>query len=229
MNRIPLVLLLLLACSGPEDQIQPSVETDSFEAESQSVEAPSEKGPEASVPTPTPEAAPPIEGPQFQMKAGDAAAGGWQTQSEESPADLAEAQPLSDAERARYSQVATELVRAINDENREAYRALHTDEAWESAIPWWRDMFPLQISRFGRIAKAYAPVRGMIRFGGMGFQGGEGEMATVVVRFEEPTGGALSFEIDDANKITKTSVFIKEELAHYSPEGKDAELIYELK
>ncbi|MEQ8765618.1 MAG: hypothetical protein RL885_16960 [Planctomycetota bacterium] len=246
MIRFAWLLTLLVACSGPDDSKTPeepkdtaasapsrssAAEPESSEpSESESKEMtsadPSEPFPYPHQPGATqPE---PGSGPQFQMKP-EGAPSGWQSQPEEISEEELAGKPLTEAERKQYSEIARKLVQAINAEDREAYRALHTDAAWSEAIDWWRDMFPQQIARFGRISKAWTPVREMIRFGGMGFRGGDGNMVTLVIRFEEPMGGALSFELDDAGKIQRTSVYIKEELAHYAPEGEKAKLIYELK
>lgn len=132
--------------------------------------------------------------------------------------------PLTKEEQVRYDRVAAALVTAINAEDRKAYRALHTDEAWESAIDWWRDMFAAQCAKFGPMVKAYPCTRETLRFGKMGFRG---EGTSFVAIFEEKVGAALTFELNADNKITRTSVFIKEELRHY--EAGDAKPIYEKK
>jgi hypothetical protein len=125
----------------------------------------------------------------------------------------------------RYDAVAAALVTAINARDAESYRALHTDAAWETAIPWWREMFPEQLEAFGGIVRAWAPRRGLIKLGKVGFRGDEGNGATFVVRFEEPAGGALSFELNADGKIVRTSVMIGRQLGLY--EADDAEPIYE--
>lgn len=132
--------------------------------------------------------------------------------------------PLTKEEQARYDAVATKLVTAINAEDRNAFRALHTDEAWEAAIDWWRDMFAVQRAKFGPIVKAYPCTRETLRFGKMGFRG---EGTSFVAIFEEKVGAALTFELNADNKITSTSVFIKEELRSY--EAGDVKPIYEKK
>jgi hypothetical protein len=130
------------------------------------------------------------------------------------------AEPLSEADRERYTRVAASLVTAINAEDRVAYRALHTDEGWNTAIDWWQNMFAMQTSKWGRIDRAWPPTRGVIRVGGIGFRGDEGERgATVMIHFEEGVGGALTFALDENDKIRSTSVFIKEELGDYAPAG----------
>lgn len=136
----------------------------------------------------------------------------------------AAATPLTKEEQTRYDAVAAALVKAMNAEDRKAYRALHTDEAWESTIDWWRDMFAAQRAKFGPIVLAYPCTRETLRFGKMGFRG---EGTTFVAIFEEKVGGAFSFEINADNKITSTSVFIKEEMASY--DGGGAKPIYERK
>lgn len=137
------------------------------------------------------------------------------------------AEPLSQTDRERYTRVGVALVTAINAEDRDAYRALHSDEGWNTAIDWWQNMFAMQTGRWGRIDRAWPPTRGVIRVGGMGFRGSEGEGgATVMIRFEEGVGGALTFALDENDKIRSTSVFIKEELGQYAPA--DATPVYEL-
>lgn len=132
---------------------------------------------------------------------------------------------LTKAEQARYDAVARKLVAAINDRDKKAYRALHTDEAWANAIDWWRDMFTAQVLRFGPIQRAYPPQRGMIRFGKMGMGGDARNGASFVVIFEKKVGGLFSIELNDEDKIVHTSVFIKEELGQY--EGLGAKPVYE--
>jgi hypothetical protein len=133
---------------------------------------------------------------------------------------------LTPDERRRYARVAVELVRAINEEDRAAYRALFTDAGWSAAFTWWRDMFALQTATYGRIARAYAPRRGLISFGGMAFRGDEGGGATFIVHFEEPNGAALSFALDGSGRIDHTSVFVKQELFGLDPGP--TEIIYQL-
>lgn len=132
--------------------------------------------------------------------------------------------PLTEDEQARYDAVAAALVTAINAEDRKAYRALHTDEAWEAAIDWWRDMFAAQCAKYGPVVKAYPCTRETLRFGKMGFRG---EGTSFVAIFEEKVGAALTFELNADNKIISTSVFIKEELRGY--EAGDLKPIYEKK
>lgn len=150
--------------------------------------------------------------------------GGSFVAKEDAAAAPAPLPPLTKEEQVRYDAVAAALVTAINAEDRKAYRALHTDEAWESAIDWWRDMFAVQRAKFGPMVKAYPCTRETLRFGKMGFRG---EGTSFVVIFEEKVGAALSFELNVDNKITRTSVFIKEELRSY--EAGEVKPIYEKK
>lgn len=132
---------------------------------------------------------------------------------------------LTNSEQARYDAVVRKLVAAINDRDKTAYRALHTDAAWANAIDWWRDMFTAQVLKFGPIRRAYPPQRGMVRFGKMGMGGDARNGASFVVIFEKKVGGLFSFELNDEDKIVHTSVFIKEELGEY--DGWGAKVIYE--
>jgi len=125
---------------------------------------------------------------------------------------------LTEAMQKRYNAVGLALVKAINAGDKSAYRALFTDEGWDSAMEWWRDMFAVQVKRFGRIEKAWAPTRGVIVVGRIGVSG-QGDGAGMLVRFEEPAGGLLTFTLDDTDHIVATTVFIKEELGHAEPEG----------
>ena len=134
------------------------------------------------------------------------------------PKKSMEAPGLSAEQQKRYDAVGLALVKAINAGDKEAYRKLFTDEAWDSAIPWWRDMFAVQVKRFGRIEKAWAPKRGIIVVGKIGVNG-EGEGAGMLVKFEEPAGGLLTFTLDDKDRIAATRVFVKEELGYAEPEG----------
>lgn len=129
--------------------------------------------------------------------------------------------PLTQKEQVRYNRVARRLVEAINKQDKPAYRGLHTDEGWAGAIDWWQDMFSRQILRFGRIERAYPPRRGVFRVGNMGMGGDERNGATFLVIFEDQVGGLLSFELNSEDKITHTSVFIKEELAAHPDLGQE--------
>jgi len=134
---------------------------------------------------------------------------------------------LSEADQKRYNEVAIKLVKAINNEDRETYRTLFSDEGWEASISWWKEMLAPQTSRYGRIARAYAPRRGFMKFGGMAFRGDRGEReATIVVHFEEPFGAALTIALDEEGLIRKTNTFAKAELAFLDP-GED-KIIFQL-
>lgn len=136
-----------------------------------------------------------------------------------------ESPPLTADEQKRYDAVALALLRALEKEDKVAYRALHTDAAWNDAIDWWRDLFAAQRASFGPIVRGYPCARGLIRFGKLGYRSELANGAICVVRFEDKVGGAFSFELDKDGKIARTSVFIKEELAQYDP--KDVKPIYE--
>lgn len=134
---------------------------------------------------------------------------------------------LTAEESQRYTEVAKKLIMALNSEDKKAYRALFTDASWESAIPWFREMFATQISSFGRIKTAYAPRRGLVRVTEkMSFRGGSESSVAVMVKFENGMGGALSFELNADNKIVSSSVFIKQELAEF--DDKTTQPIFEL-
>lgn len=165
-----------------------------------------------------------VAAPKEETAATPAAPSGMNFQSSGKPTSIEEINkgvtPMTQAELDRYARVAVALVTAINAEDRAAYRELHTDEGWRTAIDWWQNMFAMQTSKFGRIDRAWPPTRGVVRVGGLGFRGNEGDAgATVMVRFEDGVGGALTFVLDEHDKIASTSVFIKEELGHYAPDG----------
>jgi thiol-disulfide isomerase/thioredoxin len=144
------------------------------------------------------------------------------------PEGAADDKPLTGDELVRYTLVGQKLVKAINSEDREAYRALFTDEAWESAIPWWREMFSSQISSFGRIETAFSPRRGTVRIGEKMSYSAESENgATLMVRFEEQAGGALTFELNADNLIISSNVYISREMAQYNDSS--AAPIFQLK
>lgn len=133
--------------------------------------------------------------------------------------------PLTETEQERYDGVARTLVEAINSGNEKKYRALFTDEGWNSSIDWWRDMFSAQISSFGKIEKAWSPRRGIVQVGTLG-AGSEWGGARFLVKFEEPTGGVLTILLNDQDKITRTDVFIHRGLGYQDPS--EGELIYTL-
>ena len=144
--------------------------------------------------------------------------GGWEAGSgARSPASRATA--LTPKEQQRYDQAAVALLRAIKADDKAAYRALHSDEGWNTAIDWWQAMFVKQRARFGPITRAYPGVRGAIRFSKFAYESELESGASFVIRFEEKVGGVLTFRLDEAGKIAATSVFIKEELREYSPDG----------
>lgn len=145
-------------------------------------------------------------------------ADGWATAAGSQPA-ASRAAALSRQEQERYDRVAVKLLLAMKAEDAAAYRALHSDEGWSTAIDWWQAMFAQQRARFGPITRAYPGVRGPIRFDKFGYESGVPDCVAFVVRFEERVGGVLAFRLNDAGKIVATSVFIKEELRDYQPEG----------
>ena len=61
----------------------------------------------------------------------------------------------------------------------------------------------------------------------MSFRGGSDQSATIMVKFEDAIGGALTFELNDDNKIISSNVFIKKELAAFV--DKTTAPIFELK
>ena len=74
---------------------------------------------------------------------------------------------------------------------------------------------------------AYNVGRGFIKVGKMGFRGDEeGGGVTFLVRFEEPMGGALTFRLDEKDRIVQTDVFISQGLGLQDPEG--VELLFPL-
>lgn len=153
---------------------------------------------------------------------------GWDVEKENAEDLLSEEFPaLADSERVQYTAVGLALVQTINAGDEETYRQLFTDEGWESAIDWWRDMFALQKEKFGLIERAYEPRRGYIRVGKLAYLGEVKDGATMLVTFEEPKGGALNFKLDESGKIIQTDVFIHTNFAISEPE--ELPLIYALK
>jgi len=141
------------------------------------------------------------------------------------PERLPEFPPFTETEQNRYNAIARTLVESINRGDRETYRGLFTDAGWEQSIDWWHDMFAAQTARFGKIAKAWAPQRGIVRAGKLG-AGNDWGGAALMVHFEEPVGGVLTIHLDDSGKIARTDVFIQRGLGAQEPEG--IELIYRL-
>jgi hypothetical protein len=133
---------------------------------------------------------------------------------------------LSATDQKRYEDVALKLVLAINARDADAYRALFSDEGWDASIPWWRDMFAVQVENYGKIATAFAPARGFVQVGSLGFRGDLEGGVTFLVKFEEPMGGALTIILDESGEIFGTNVFMKQQLGLYDPEN--AVVLYEL-
>jgi len=161
----------------------------------------------------------------FLMALGMAVPSGMMAKEEQKPSEepAAPKQPmdgpgLTEAQQRRYNAVGLALVKAINAGDTASYRALFTDEGWSSAIDWWRDMFARQTKLFGRIEKAWAPIRGVVVVGKIGVRG-DGNGAGMLVKFEQPAGGLLTFTLDDTDRISATNVFVKEELGYAEPEG----------
>jgi hypothetical protein len=134
--------------------------------------------------------------------------------------------PLTAVEQARYDRVARTLVESLNAHDKKTYRSLFTDEAWGNAIDWYREMFATQLMSFGKIERAYAPRRGIVRVGKMGIGGDARGGASFVAIFEDQVGGVFSIELNDKDQIVHSSVFIKQELAAF--DGWEAKPIYEL-
>ncbi|MFN0136678.1 MAG: hypothetical protein ACKVS9_11250 [Phycisphaerae bacterium] len=132
---------------------------------------------------------------------------------------------LSADEQARFDAAAVAWLRALNADDKAAYRALHSDDGWTKSIDWWQNMFTAQRAKFGAITRAYPCTRAVIRFGGFGFQCKDvpGGVSFVAI-FEENVGGVFTFSLDATGKISGSSVFIKEEIASY--DGGAAKPIY---
>ncbi len=122
-----------------------------------------------------------------------------------------------------YVRVGIALVECINagETERESYRALFTDAGWEGSIDWWHNMFRVQREKFGSIRLAYAPSPGEKRLGRMAYSAGQEGGRTRMVLFDEPVGGALTFELSAEGKIVKSNVFISQQMALYEGEEKD--------
>lgn len=170
----------------------------------------------------------------FQPAPEGAKTSGWQSAPSSPSSDSRKTEgrpedkpPLTKAEQARYDRVTRALVEALNTGDKKGYRDLFTDEGWENAIDWYRDMFAVQLMRFGKIERAFPPQRGIVRVGKMGFGGDARNGATFVAIFEDQVGGLFSIELNDQDRIVHSSVFIKHELASFS--DWDVEPIYELR
>lgn len=132
---------------------------------------------------------------------------------------------LSADEQARFDAAAVAWLRALNADDKAAYRALHSDEGWNKSIDWWQNMFTAQRAKFGAITRAYPCTRAVIRFGKFGFQCKDvPDGVSFVAIFEENVGGVFTFSLDATGKISGSSVFIKEEIASY--DGGGAKVIY---
>jgi len=108
--------------------------------------------------------------------------------------------PLTEAERDRYDRVTVAFVRAVNTGDRKAYRALLTDDGWESSIPWFKDMFRVQINKFGFVETVYATTHAVHHFGGRGVGAEHMDGDAFAVDSEDPFGGVLAIELDKENQ-----------------------------
>jgi hypothetical protein len=141
-------------------------------------------------------------------------------QQAESLDDIPEANypPLTESETKRYTKIAKKLVKYILENNKDEYRKLFTDEGWEASIPWWHEMFAIQRTIFGPIAKAYAPTRELVMTSGLGVQGPFADGAAFIIQFEDSAGGLLSIKLDEHGKITATDVFVTDALGAFKGE-----------
>jgi hypothetical protein len=143
----------------------------------------------------------------------DAAAG-------EEPRSLDELQPVpfDSATTARYREVAAGLAAAVATGDTAAFRSLHTDSGWAQTDDWWKGMLADQKKSFGRIVRARGPLRGVVRAGSIGV-GVPRDGAAILVLFEREAGASMSFVLDDAGKIVKSSLWVQRELAKANTEG----------
>jgi len=155
-----------------------------------------------------------------QMAGADAGAG------REEPGSLDELQPVpfDSATTARYRDAAVKLAAAVATGDAAAFRSLHTDSGWAQTDDWWRAMLADQKKSFGRIVRAVGPLRGVVRAASFGV-GVPRDGVAILVLFEREAGASMSFVLDDAGKIVKSSLWVQRELAKASTEG--AETLWE--
>lgn len=146
---------------------------------------------------------------------------GWTASPNAAGAKRASSAPstLSAEEQKRFDAVAVALLRAMKADDKSAYRELHSDAGWNSSIDWWQALFARQRANFGPLVRAYPCIRGQIRFGKYGYDPDLKDSVSFVAVFEERVAGVFSFRLNADGKIDATSVYIKEELREYHPEG----------
>jgi hypothetical protein len=137
---------------------------------------------------------------------------------------LPEPVPFDSATTLRYRESAAKLAAAVGTGDPAAFRALHTNAGWAQTDDWWKAMLADHKRSFGRIVRAVGPLRGSIRMGTMGV-GLPPNGAAILLRFERGLGASMSFELDEAGKITKSSLWVQRELATANPDG--AEVLWE--
>jgi hypothetical protein len=126
--------------------------------------------------------------------------------------------PFDSATAGRYRETAILLARAIATGDREAFRALHSDAGWEQTDDWWKAMLVDQKKRFGAVVRVVGLLRGAIRMGGTGL-GLPRDGAAILLRFKGEAGASMSFVLDAAGKIERSSLWVATELAQADTGG----------
>jgi hypothetical protein len=125
---------------------------------------------------------------------------------------------------ARYRTTAAALARAMATGDAKEFRSLHSDAGWAQADDWWRAMLANQRKKFGPVVRAYGPMRGSVRAGGMGV-GVPRDGAAVLLILEKSMGASMSFTLDSEGRIVRSSLWVQGELSGADTRG--AELLWE--
>lgn len=149
--------------------------------------------------------------------------------SDEAQRELLHPDPLDTRDTDRYVRTARALIRAINDEELDAYESLMAPGYLDSLDDYhpWKHAFTEQLGHFGRIDTAWAPRRGGLKAGAGALFSGHAGGVSVIVRFEDGFSGSLTFSLDERDRVVKASCWFKQGFAEDNI-GPDEKPIFEL-
>jgi hypothetical protein len=126
--------------------------------------------------------------------------------------------PFDSVTAGRYQETAVLLARAIATGDGVAFRALHSDAGWDQTDDWWKAMLVNQKRRFGAVVRVVGPLRGVIRMVGTGV-GLPRDGAAILLRFKGEAAASMSFVLEAAGKIERSSLWVAAELTQADTGG----------